>query len=100
MYKSKEQISRGCKLCIRKHPNFCKRHTPKVTITRIKLYTQEQVDKIRQDDRGEFQKILNSGKKMYELGLEDAITYIGKHQGWEESEDFYRSHFGLKPKYK
>jgi len=31
--------------------------------------------------------------------LEEAITYIGDHQGWEESEDIYRKHFGLPTKY-
>jgi hypothetical protein len=31
--------------------------------------------------------------------LEEAISYIGQHQGWEESEDIYRKHFGLPTKY-
>jgi hypothetical protein len=32
--------------------------------------------------------------------LEEAISYIGQHQGWcRESEDMYRMHFGLPVKY-
>jgi len=31
--------------------------------------------------------------------LEEAISYIGKEEGWEESEDIYRKHFGLPTKY-
>ena len=30
---------------------------------------------------------------------EEVISYIGLKQGWEESEDIYRKHFGLKTKY-
>jgi len=32
--------------------------------------------------------------------LDEVISYIGKDQGWEESEDTYREHFGLETKYK
>ena len=35
----------------------------------------------------------------YKSGLEEAISYIGEKEGWEESEDFYRRHFGFKEKY-
>lgn len=31
---------------------------------------------------------------------EEVISYIGYNQGWEETEDIYRKHFGLKEKYK
>jgi hypothetical protein len=30
---------------------------------------------------------------------EDVISHIGHDQGWEESEDVYRKHFGLPTKY-
>lgn len=32
--------------------------------------------------------------------IDEVITYISNKQGWEESEDIYRAHFGLKTKYK
>lgn len=38
-------------------------------------------------------------KKGLEKGLEVATGFIGKTQGWEESEDKYRRHFGLPTKY-
>lgn len=31
---------------------------------------------------------------------EEIISYIGHNEGWEETEDIYREHFGLKTKYK
>jgi len=41
--------------------------------------------------------------KLFESELnkqkEEVISYIGLKQGWEESEDIYRKHFGLKTKY-
>jgi hypothetical protein len=32
--------------------------------------------------------------------IDEVITYIGREQGWEESEDIYREYFGLETKYK
>lgn len=32
-------------------------------------------------------------------GREEAVSYIGHKEGWEESEDVYREHFGLPTKY-
>jgi hypothetical protein len=44
-----ESKAKSCKLCQRKRPNFCKRHTPKVTIEIVKLYTTEQQTKACMD---------------------------------------------------
>lgn len=37
--------------------------------------------------------------KFIESKIDEVISHIGRDQGWEESEDIYRKHFGLELKY-
>ena len=43
----KKERSKMCKLCIRRFPNFCKRHAPTASITRSKYYTAEQMERVQ-----------------------------------------------------
>ena len=46
--------------------------------------------------RKELYKEIN---KIYRNTIEETIAYIAFNEGWEETEDKYRKHFGFKPKY-
>jgi len=46
---------------------------------------------------GMLQNLLSTA---HSQGVEEGITYIANNQGWEETEDVYREHFGLPLKYK
>lgn len=59
----------------------------------------KKCDKILKDieqNLKEFKKIKEVEKKI----IDKVISFIGKKEWWEESEDYYRKHFWLKEKYR
>lgn len=48
------------------------------------------------DEKRELVKFVEEEIK---LSQEEVISYISQQQGWEESEDIYRTRFGFLPKY-
>jgi len=80
---TKEDSRTWCKLCMRKSPNFCKRHTPKIRVTTMKVYTEEQVRELEQEaERRGLKKALEITREAVKVGQslqKNALVY-GHHE--------------------
>lgn len=80
-----EDVRSVCKLCMRKSPNYCKRHAPRASVTETSCYSQKQLDEaIAQRERSVRKEIVKEIIRYQNKFVQDDGAGEGNYLFWPE----------------